>query len=73
MDGLVDAEIGRLRAEAQGVLRQAKAITADAETALREGNLTPTQGDRAKARLAELNDRLVPLYARLEELGATPD
>ena len=60
MDGPAEVEIGRLRAEAQGVLRQVKAITADAETALRDGNLTPAQGDRAKARLSELNGRLVP-------------
>jgi hypothetical protein len=73
MDGPVEVEIGRIRAEAQGVLRQVKAITADAETALRDGNLTPAQGDRAKARLSELNGRLVPLYARLQELGVTPD
>ena len=73
MDSLVQVEIGRLRAEAQGVLRQVKAITADAETALREGNLTAAQGERAKARLSELNGRLVPLYARLQELGVTPD
>ena len=73
MDSLVQVEIGRLRAEVQGVLRQVKAITADAETALREGNLTAAQGERAKARLSELNGRLVPLYARLQELGVTPD
>jgi hypothetical protein len=73
MDNLVQVEIGRLRAEAQGVLRQVKAITADAETALREGNLTAAQGERAKARLSELNGRLVPLYARLQELGITSD
>jgi hypothetical protein len=73
MDGPVEVEIGQLRAEAQGVLRQVKAITNDAETARRDGNLTPAQGDRAKARLSELNGRLVPLYARLQELGVTPD
>ena len=73
MDGPVQKEIGHLRAEAQGVLRQVKAIEADAETALRDGNLTPAQGERAKARLSELNGRLVPLYARMQELGATPD
>lgn len=73
MDGPEQKEIGRLRAEAQGVLRQVKAIAADAEAALRDGNLTPAQGERAKARLRELNGRLVPLYARMQELGATPD
>jgi hypothetical protein len=73
MDGPAQEEIGRLRAEAQGVLRQVKAITADAETALRDGNLTPAQGERTKVRLSELNARLGPLYARLQELGVTPD
>jgi len=66
--------LGRLRAEAQGVRRQAKTIAADAETALRDGNLTPAQDQRvAKARLSELHSRLVPLYARMQELGVTPD
>jgi hypothetical protein len=69
----VQIEIGRLRAEAQGVLRQVKAISNDAETALREGNLTPAQSERAQTRLSDLNGRLAPLYARLQELGATPD
>jgi hypothetical protein len=73
MDGSEQKEIGRLRAEVQGVLRQAKAIAADAETASRDGNLTPAQDERAKARLSELNGRLVPLYARMQELGATSD
>lgn len=73
MDDRVQVEIGRLRAEAQGVLRQVKAIAADAETALREGNLTSAQNERAKARVSELNGRLVPLYARLQELGVTPN
>jgi hypothetical protein len=73
MDGPQQKEIGRLRAEAQSVLRQVKAISADGEAALRDGNLTPAQDERAKARLIELNGRLVPLYARMQELGATPD
>ena len=73
MDSPEEKEIGRLRTEAQGILRQVKAIAADAETALRDGNLTPAQGERTKARLSELNGRLVPLYARMQELGATPD
>ena len=73
MDGLEQIEIGNLRAEAQGVRRQVKAIAADAESALRDGNLTPAQDDRAKARMNELNERLVLLCARLRELGATQD
>ena len=73
MDGDDQKEIDHLRAEAQGVLRQVKAIAADAETALRDGNLTPAQDERTKARLDALNSRLVPLYARMQELGVTPD
>jgi hypothetical protein len=73
MDGHAQVEIDHLRAEAHGVLRQVKAITADADTALREGNLTPAQSERAKARLGELNGRLVPIYARVQALGVAPE
>jgi hypothetical protein len=72
MDDAEQKEIGYRRAEAQGVLRQVKAITADAEAALRDGNLTPAQGERAKARVSELTSRLGSLYARMQELGASP-
>lgn len=73
MNGTHQREIDHLRAVAQGVLRQVKAIAADAEIALRDGNLTPAQDERVKARVSELNSRLVPLYARMQELGVTPD
>ena len=73
MNGTHQREIDHLRAVAQGVLRQVKVIAADAETALRDGNLTPAQDERVKARVSELNSRLVPLYARMQELGVTPD
>jgi hypothetical protein len=73
MNGTDQKEIDHLRAVAQGVLRQVKAIAADAEIALRDGNLTPAQDERVKARVSELNSRLVPLYARMQELGVTPE